>query len=175
LGIRKVRFWDLASTEPEKGKDPDYTAGVLAGLKAGQYYIFDVAHFRGTPKHVEDKIKSTAEFDGKQVEVWMEEEGGSSGKTVTDHYAREVLLGYNFRAQRSTGNKVVRAGPVSSAVEARNVFLVRGNWINAYLDELEGFPEGEHDDQVDATSGACSILAGKQRSLGNVGFGDIEK
>ena len=128
------------------------------GLWQGQYYVYDLEHFRGTPKFVEDKIKTTAQADGRDVEVWMEEEGGSSGKITTDHYAREVLQGYAYRSQRSTGSKENRANPFSAAAERKNVFLVEGDWINSFLDEAEVFPEGEHDDQVDACSQATTIL-----------------
>ena len=65
----------------------------------------------------------------------MEEEGGSSGKIAADYYAREILQGFMFRSERPTGSKEVRAGPFSTAAENGNVFLVRGDWINAFLDE----------------------------------------
>ena len=88
----------------------------------------------------------------------MEEEGGSSGKIATAYSAREMLQGYMFRSKPPTGSKEVRARPFSTAVENGNVFLVRGDWINAFLYKAEAFPEGEHDDQVDACSGAINIL-----------------
>ncbi|MHA2429259.1 MAG: phage terminase large subunit, partial [Candidatus Hermodarchaeia archaeon] len=92
------------------------------------------------------------------VSIYMEQEPGASGKALIDHYARHVLVGFTFRPDKVTGNKGIRANPVSSAVEAGNVKLVRGTWITDYLDELEAFPLGSHDDQVDATSGAFSML-----------------
>jgi predicted phage terminase large subunit-like protein len=168
--IFKIRYWDLASTEPAKGKDPDWTAGTLIGVLNGQYYIFNVEHFQKTPKGTADKIKSVAELDGRYQEVWMEEEGGSSGKIASDYYAREILAGYPFRSEHPTGSKEVRAGPFSTAAENKNVFLVRGDWINAFLDEAEAFPEGEHDDQVDACSGAINILNSSAPPGKGVGF-----
>jgi predicted phage terminase large subunit-like protein len=42
------------------------------------------------------------------------------------------------------------------------VKLVAGPWITDFLDELETFPEGAHDDQVDAASGAFQVLARTQ-------------
>ena len=36
--------------------------------------------------------------------------------------------------------------------------LVRGVWLEDYLRELEMFPGGSHDDQVDASSGALDDL-----------------
>jgi len=47
---------------------------------------------------------------------------------------------------------------VSSAAERGNVRLVHGRWIGDFLDELEAFPLGSHDDQVDALSGAVTKL-----------------
>jgi predicted phage terminase large subunit-like protein len=58
---------------------------------------------------------------------------------------------------RPTGDKVERAGPLASAVEAGNVVLVQGGlWISDFVDELASFPMGAHDDQVDAASLAFS-------------------
>ena len=170
-GLDLVRFWDLAVTEPAKGKDPDWTSGTLAGLKDGQMYIFDIQHFRGSPKETEDRIRRTAQVDGSRVQVWMEEEGGSSGKIATDHYAREVLLGYSYHAVRSTGDKATRAQPFSSLTERGNCFLVRGTYINAFLDEVETFPDGEHDDQVDSSSAALAVLVSHRRRQGLIDFG----
>lgn len=159
---RRVRFWDLAATEPKPGKDPDYTAGALVGEKSGVYYILDIRRARATPAGVEALIKQTAELDGKAVDIYMEQEPGSAGVNTIDHYARTVLKGWTFRGVRSTGPKEVRANPVSSAAEAGNVKLVRGAWINDFLDEAESFPGGAHDDQVDAVSGAIDKLTNRR-------------
>lgn len=157
--LRTVRFWDMAATEPKKGKDPDYTAGCLMGISSNQtLYILDMKRLRGTPQANESLIKQTAELDGKDVPVWMEQEPGSSGVNTIDHYRRQVLLGWDFHGIRSTGSKEVRANPVSSQAEAGNVKLIRGTWINDFLDEAEGFPTGAHDDMVDAMSGAFEQL-----------------
>lgn len=55
-----VRFWDLASTAPAPGKDPDWTAGALVGFAEGRYYVLDVRRMRGTPGEVEKFIKKSA-------------------------------------------------------------------------------------------------------------------
>lgn len=168
-GVRKVRYWDLAATEPKPGKDPDWTAGVLMCEKDGVFFIIDVKRVRETPLGVEKLIKQTAELDGRNVEVYIEQEPGSSGKNTVDRYRREVLKGFACYAHKTTGSKEMRANPVSSAAEAGNVKLVRGSWINDFLDEIEIFPYGAHDDQVDATSGAFEILTTKKR------IGPVEK
>jgi predicted phage terminase large subunit-like protein len=159
---RTVRYWDLAATEAKAGADPDWTAGALVSLHEGRYYVRDMQRTRKTPAGVEALVKQTAELDGKAVDIWMEQEPGSSGVNTIDHYRRLVLQGYAFRGNRSSGSKEVRANPVSSAAEAGNVMLVRGAWITPFLDEAEAFPGGAHDDQVDALSGAVDKL-GKPR------------
>lgn len=162
---RRVRYWDLAATEPKPGKDPDYTAGGRVAEKDGVFYVEDMRRDRKTPRGIEELVQQTAEIDGREVDIWMEQEPGSSGINTIDHYRRRVLVGYTFRGHRTTGSKEVRANPVSAAAEAGNVKLVRGDWINDFLDEIVSFPHGNHDDQVDAVSGAYEVLAKHSRRL----------
>src|SRR5262249_40727045 len=51
----------------------------------------------------------------------------------------------------------------SSMAEAGNVGLLRAPWNTAYLDELASFPQGQHDDMVDASSLAFTQLSRKQQ------------
>jgi predicted phage terminase large subunit-like protein len=115
--------------------------------------------FRKSPEYTEQEVRKTAELDGWQTSVWIEEEPGSAGKMVADHYIRRVLHGYAARSHKETGNKVLRANPVSSAAERGLIKIVRGHWNKDFLDELVMFPtKGWHDDQVDALSGAFRKL-----------------
>ena len=157
--ITKVRYWDMAATKPKPNTDPDYTVGILVGFKEGQYYVGDVERFRKAPPETEAIVKTTAELDGRNTHIFMEQEPGSSGVTVIDHYARNVLVGYAFTGVKTTGPKEERAIPVSTAAEAGNIKIVRAAWNGEFLDELEAFPIGFHDDQVDALSGAIAQLA----------------
>ena len=84
------------------------------------------------------------------------------------------MPGYAYRSQRSTGSKENRANPFSAAAERKNVFLVEGDWISNFLDEAEIFPEGEHDDQVDACSNGVNILVNSRAPPG-VGVAVIKK
>ncbi len=169
--LRKIRFWDKAATQPKRGKDPDWTVGALAGFKAGVYYVLDVVRFRGTPQLNEKTIKQTAKLDGYDVEVFMEQEPGSSGVNDIDHYARNILPGFSFRGVRSTGDKELYANPVSSAAEAGNVKIVCAPWNTDFLDEFEAFPEGPHDDIVDSVSKTCRKLV----EVGEVGGDSVDK
>ena len=156
--MRQVRFWDLAATKPDPNKDPDWTVGLKLGEHKGIYIILDVRSTRGRPYSVEQMIKATAISDGYDVAIGMEQEPGSSGIITIDHYARNVLNGWAFKGYRSTGSKVIRANPASAAAEQGRVKLLRGEWNTEFLDQIEMFPFGAHDDHTDAFSGAFNML-----------------
>lgn len=161
--LKKVRFWDKASTEPKpQNKEPDWTVGLLLGTRGGQYWVLDVKRIRKAPPDVEQLISQTAVLDNEteKTATWMEQEPGSSGVDVISHYSRNVLAGFEFRGVKTSGPKTERASPVSSAAEAGNIFIVQAPWNGAFLDEVESFPGGSHDDQVDALSGAFSKVRG---------------
>ena len=155
----RVRCWDLAATAAVGAGDPDWTVGARVALIDGVYYVEDIRRLRGSPGEVERLIAQTAKVDGPAVPVWMEQEPGSAGKTVIDHYRCRVLVGFALHAARATGPKIVRAEPLSAAAEAGNVKLVRGKWNEEFLNEIERFPRGAHDDQVDAMAAAAAQLA----------------
>ena len=157
-----VRFWDLAGTEPSPSyPDPDWTVGCLGAMHEGIFYILDVRRIRAKGDKVEKFIRETAEEDGPDISIQMEQEPGSAGKNLIDQYARYVLAGYAFTGQRATGDKETRAKPMSAAVANGNVRLLRGNWNTDYIDEMSAFPEANvHDDQVDASVHAFNLCAG---------------
>lgn len=164
---RIVRYWDTAATDPnapkpgrKKGGDPDYTVGLKLAEWRGEYWVLDVRRFRGRPAVVEKTIGQTAVEDGHDVAVWICEERGSAGTLLVDSYARGVLKGYSVHPYRETGDKATRAGPASSAAEKGHVHVLRAAWNADFFDELEAFPEGGHDDQVDGLSGGFIALRG---------------
>jgi len=149
----------MASTEvSNKNRDPDFTAGVKIWGHNGAYYIEDVVKFRLSAAAVEARVQSAAAMDGLDCYIRMEQEGGSSGKISIDHYAREVLPDYNFKGIKSTGSKEKRAELLEARAQNGNVYIVRAPWNAAFIEELTLFPNGAHDDQVDAAAGAINEL-----------------
>jgi predicted phage terminase large subunit-like protein len=157
---RRFRYWDMAATEERPGTDPDWTVGARCAYDDvdGVLYVELVERFRERPAGVDARVKQAAELDGRNVPIAMEQEPGSSGVMVVDHYVRRVLRGYAVYGDKKTGSKIEMAKPLSALAERRGVKLVRGPWNGALLDELEAFPYGEHDDQVDGVSGAFRWL-----------------
>jgi len=156
---RRVRYWDMAATAPKTGTDPDWTAGCAMSEQDGRYWITDMRHVRQSPLLNEQLVKSCADVDGKAVPIAIEQEPGSASIGLIDHYQRHVLQGFAVRADRVTREKQARAMPMAAAAEAGNVMIVAAAWNKAFLDEIEMFPDGGHDDQVDAASGAFGQLA----------------
>lgn len=158
---RVVRYWDRASSDvTNKNKDPDWTAGLKLGKdKHGGWWVMDVRRLRGTPATVEAAIESTARADGAGVECWLEHDPGQAGKAEASHYLRHFPhLGIHFNPVPRVG-KVERAQLVSPQVEHGNCKLVRGEWNDAFIAECDAFPQGTHDDSVDALSGAYGVMA----------------
>lgn len=158
--LRYVRYWDLAAS-PDGG---DWTAGIQVAedVTTGLYYVTDVVRKQYSPADVERLIKATAVADGKEAQIFIEQEPGSAGKTVISNYVTNVLRGFAARGERSTGEKFIRAQPFFASAEAGNVRMLTATWNKDLLEELELFPDGPHDDQVDALSGAFNALNSKK-------------
>lgn len=164
-GAQYVRHWDMAATDPKKRKDrknkrePDWTVGFKLAMYQGMYWIVDIIREQKTPHDIEQIIKCTAREDGFTCAIRMEQEPGSSGVAVIDHYARDILQGYNFLGVPSTGSKVERARNASAAAQGGRVFMTH-NCRNMlpFLDECDLFPYGIHDDTVDGFSGAFNYF-----------------
>jgi predicted phage terminase large subunit-like protein len=112
---------------------------------------------RGTPLKIETAVKNTAIQDGHDVTIYGEQDPGSAGVADAGNFTR-LLSGYVVKINRPSTDKVKRAEPVSAQVEAGNVKLVRGPWNKDFLSEADNFPDGSHDDQIDALSGAFNMF-----------------
>jgi predicted phage terminase large subunit-like protein len=113
--------------------------------------VLDVVRRRLDPHDVKRLVRQTAELDGREVVIGMEQESGASGKAEIHAY-RRLLAGYTFQARQPFADKVTRAAPYASYAEGGGVRLVRAPWNAAFLQEHEQFPLGEHDDAVDSAA-----------------------
>lgn len=152
-----VRGWDLAATAKTTA---DWTVGTRITQKAGIYYIEQPVREKRMPSEVIKLIRHTSGCDGANVQIVIEQEGGSSGK-ITGAAIVQALAGYSIRPVPVSGDKVTRAMPFLTQAEAGNVRLVgepNAPWIKDWLNEFCAFPDGDHDDQVDSCSVAFNYL-----------------
>lgn len=178
----RVRFWDLAGTDPSKRKgrnkrEPDWTVGFKLACYQGMYWIEDIIRIQKKPLEIEEAVKAAAAIDGYSCAIRMEQEPGSSGIITIDHYARNVLAGYDFAGVVSSGSKVERSRAASAAAQAGRVMISdRCRNMLPFLDEADLFPYGAHDDTIDGFSGAfnhfrapalCRAPTGMKKSGGS--------
>jgi predicted phage terminase large subunit-like protein len=157
--VHVLRYWDKAATKEGKGA---FTAGVkVALLDNKRYVIMDSKKGRWNTDEREDIIRSTAEADGRGVDVWMEQEPGSGGKESAQGTIRN-LAGFRVFSETSTGEKANRADPFSVQVNNGNVSILKGDWNHNFIEEYRFFPYGSLKDQVDAGSGAFNKLVSKR-------------
>lgn len=152
------RGWDFAASIQAGSSDPDWTVGCkMSRDRDGVFYIEQVERFRGSALHVEQAVIKTASQDGEGCYIRIPQDPGQAGKGQAEHLTR-ALAGYVVKVERETGSKEVRAAAFAAQCEAGNVKLIRGKWNEEFLGELENFPNGLHDDQVDAAAGAFNEL-----------------
>lgn len=154
-GLRMCRGWDRAAT-PGGG---DYTAHVKIGRDAeGRFYILDAGKRQVSALDADQMLISLASQDGTQTIIRLPQDPGQAGKAQAEYLVRQ-LSGYIVKAIPPTGSKITRANPLAAQIEAGNVKLIRGDWNRMFIDELASFPEGKHDDLVDAASDAFNELS----------------
>jgi predicted phage terminase large subunit-like protein len=162
--IKWVRGWDLAATI-----DGDYTAGAKLGkLEDGRFVIADVVRLRCGPDERDAALTNTAARDGKSVRISLPQDPGQAGKTQALYLTRK-LAGYAVTTSPESGDKATRAEPLAAQINVGNVLMLRGPWNDTLLNEMRLFPNGTHDDQVDACSRAFAEIMVHKR-----GFFDLD-
>lgn len=168
-GCRFVRGWDLAATEDASAAA---TAGVLMALAPdGRFIIADVVREQIGAAGVERLLANTAAQDAAAhgaVRGSIPQDPGQAGKAQALHLIRHVLAGYDYHATPESGDKETRALPLAAQAEAGNVFLLAGRWNEAFLAEIETFPNGKWKDQVDAAGRAFTELTTAPRTTATV-------
>lgn len=157
--VSAIRFWDRAATKPsETNKDPDWTRGLkLYRYPDNTFLVADLKSTRDTPGQVEKLIKAVAGYDGNSVRIMSQQDPGSAGVAESENFIR-MLSGFDVRTVVISKDKITRAKPVSAQCEAGNIKLLKAPWNDEFLNELENFPVGAHDDCVDVLSGSFNEL-----------------
>lgn len=166
--VRWVRAWDLAGTEDKKDNNPEdgpaFTAGVLIGKrKCGRWIVADVINQRLNSSDVRNTVLNTAKADkaayGRKMRIRMNQDPGQAGKDQAEQYLK-LLAGYSVNIERESGSKETRAEPLSAqwigvpGAEHGNVDVLNAPWTQAYLSQMDGFPDRKFKDMADASATA---------------------
>ncbi len=168
-----VRSWDLAFTEKTTS---DWTAGAKMGMtQDGMIVIADVVSGQMEWPDAVRLIANTSKLDGTVVRQGIECVSAQVG--VLQTLLRDpLLLAHTFTPIEVHRDKLTRALPLVARSEQGKLAIVRGAWNQSFLDELCAFPEGLHDDMVDACSGGMQLLtlptgAIDDRSISQIAMG----
>lgn len=148
---RWFRFWDLAATVK---KESDWTVGLKGCLIGDTLYLAD--EIRGQWAWPQARAKIMQAAAAERIPVGIE----VVGQSVTTYDDLQDLIGEWCVVRKLTPetDKLTRALPWIPKVENRKVCLVRGDWNIDFINELEAFPRGTHDDRVDAVSGLWIMI-----------------
>jgi predicted phage terminase large subunit-like protein len=153
--VKKVRYWDLAMSSKTSA---DYTVGLLMGLgEDGEHYILDIARGRVELHELPRFIKDVILSDGPRVGQGFEKAGYMTRSIKTIARDRD-LAQYEIRAFGVDTDKLTRVLPAAARASLGLIHLAYADWNRDFLMECVSFPNGEHDDQVDAFGGAWTMI-----------------
>jgi predicted phage terminase large subunit-like protein len=153
-GLRWARYWDLAASTREQA---DFTASAAVAFdREGNVWIKDMLRGRWEWPDAYDVIVSTMQAERGTLHGV---EKALHGLAAVQQLLRDKrVAGVPFKAIDVDRDKFSRALAWAGRAEAGKVKLVRGEWVNAFLDEVCAFPLGKHDDQVDTISGGVLMI-----------------
>lgn len=158
--IGKCRSYDLAYTSENENKSSDYTAGVYIYKNyKGEYILSDLVYGKFGEENI-NKIRATAKRDGVEVPILVETGtvGGASEMLYREY--KKKLPGYNMKQSLPVGSKIDRAFNLQQAILDRKfgITIYDYDLREEVLKQLKAFPNGKHDDIIDAISYAISYL-----------------
>lgn len=152
--------WDYAATIKENtGDDPDYTCRIKIRKVEGIYYVLDMILGRWAAGEIDALVLDTSTRDRASARasgvqrfiIRWETEPGSAGLRVTSSTQR-LLSGFEAAGVPITGDKLQRARKMAGAASRGKIKLVAGPWNDQFLSYYHQFPDGKHDDPIDAGS-----------------------
>jgi predicted phage terminase large subunit-like protein len=139
-----VQSWDTASKSHELA---DYSACVTALVTKNDIYILDV--FKDRLDYPELKKKIISMRKHWDVDTLLIEDKGSGTGLIAD-LKNDGIRSIDINPET---DKVVRMSTCSAKIEDGSVLLPKdAHWMDDFKMELLAFPNGKHDDQVDAMS-----------------------
>ncbi|WP_456684568.1 phage terminase large subunit [Bradyrhizobium sp. P5_C11_2] len=148
---RIVVSWDTASTLSEAS---DWSVGTVWGAVGLDYYLLDVVRDRLEAPDLRESIIALTERWRADVTLI---EKTHLGHALLQDLRRSGALAPILIEPRY--DKEARLLAQSARFEAGQVHLpAKAPWLGAFVGELLSFPNGRHDDQVDATTQALHHL-----------------
>jgi predicted phage terminase large subunit-like protein len=145
----QIQSWDCAFKDLSTS---DYVVGQVWARVGSAYLLGDQIRGRmDCPATVKSVRQLSLKWPNTIAKLIEDKANGSA---VIQMLSREIpgILPVN-----PEGGKIARASAVSQLIEAGNIFLphpLHAPWVNDFIEECAAFPNGAHDDQVDAMTQA---------------------
>ncbi len=147
----KVQFWDTAF---KKGQENDYSVCVTMVSHELGYSVVDVHRER---VEFPELLRMTSALAAKHHPDRIAIEDAASGQSLVQMIKAATKL--PIVARQVEGDKVARVNSITGYLEAGLMSVPSDQpWVYDFLYELGSFPNGAHDDQVDAFVGALKEL-----------------
>ena len=154
----QLQSWDCAFKDKSSS---DYVVGQVWGRRGAKKYLLDQTRARLTFTGTLDAIrKMSAKWPQAKAKLV---EDKANGTAVLDTLKREID---GLIAVEPRGGKESRAHAVTPTIEAGDVYLPRAaSWSAEFCEECAAFPNGAHDDQVDAMTQALSRMLKREKLI----------
>lgn len=154
---QQAQSWDCTFKDKNTS---DFVAGHVWARDEADYYLLDRHHelmgIVETMRAIQSMANRWPDAKAKYVE------DKANGSAVIEMLQKKIP---GMVAVNPQGGKEVRAQAVAPFWESGNVYVPHPlwkSWADEVLDELEAFPNGAHDDDVDAMSQALVKMDNKQ-------------
>ena len=145
----QMQSWDCAFKDLETS---DYVVGqVWARLGADCFLLDQVRDRMDCPTTVRSVRELTAKWPYTFAKLVEDKANGPAVIQMLQHEIAGII------PVNPQGGKMTRAAAVSPLVEAGNIYLPHPQhapWVEEFIEECAAFPNGAHDDQVDAATQA---------------------
>jgi len=136
----------------KEGKENDYNVLTAWSYTEGRVQIHDIVRKKAEYPELKRMVKLMADR-WKPVIIGVEDK--SSGQQII-----QEMTDLPIKALKAVSDKKVRAQAFADLVDAGLVdILDDAPYTDNYFTELKSFPSGKHDDQVDASSHAATMIA----------------
>ena len=143
--------WDTAH---KKGQANDPTAVLVVAETKNAFYLVDCVCRKMEFPELKKEVKMRY---GSKRASWVLVEDKASGQDLIPELKADTTM--PVKAVKVDKDKVARVNYVIGGLEAGNWYLPEGaGWVADFVDECAAFPNGDHDDRVDAWSQAATFL-----------------
>jgi predicted phage terminase large subunit-like protein len=148
-----IQSWDMAFKATDHS---DFVVGQVWLRRGANAYLLDQVRGRfDFPETVKQFRRLSAKWPQAVLKIV---EDKANGPAVIASLANEIA---GIVPEQPDGSKEARASAVAAVIEAGNVWLPSPDlapWIGDLIEEAAAFPNGAHDDQVDALTQALKRL-----------------